>query len=310
MPTPKPSSWKVGLILTLGIVSVSTAAIFIRLALEAADTRGIGFSLVLAASRLSLAALLLLPTWRRWRQGSWQPSALVCSGLSGIFLAIHFATWITSLSFTSIAASTTLVTTNPIWVALLSWLWFKERPTWLTAGGIAIALTGGIVVGLGSSGASVGSHPLLGNGLALMGAWAVSLYFLGGREAQRRGLSIGRHVAIVYTVAAAILLPLPLLFATPYIGYPSEVYLYMLLLAVFPQLIGHTSFNWAVRWISPILVTLTILAEPLGAGILAFLVFGEEPGSTVLLGAALILAGVAIAALGAKPPQPETEPDQ
>ena len=295
----KPAIWQIWLILLAGIVSVSTAAIFIRLAFDAVAKPGVGFSLVLAASRLSLASLFLIPAWRNFRTVSLPQPALAYSIASGIFLAVHFAAWITSLAYTSIVASATLVTTNPIWVALISWIWFKEKPSLITAGGIGLALLGSLVIAVGSDSASVGSNPLLGNFLALMGSWAISLYFLLGREAQKRGLSIATHVALTYTTAAILLLPLPFLFGVGYGGYPAQVYWWILLLALFPQLVGHTSFNWAVRWISPTLVTLTILAEPIGASILGMIVFHENPGWVVAGGAILILAGVILAALGA-----------
>jgi drug/metabolite transporter (DMT)-like permease len=302
-PAARPSTWQVWLILTAGILSVSTAAIFIRMAFAAVDVPDVGFSLVLAASRLTLAALFLVPVWGNFRVQPLQPTALIFSSIAGFFLAVHFAAWITSLAYTSIAASATLVTTNPIWVALISWLWFREKPTRLTIGGIMLTLAGGTLVAVGGlEGSSMGSNPLLGNGLALLGSWSISLYFLLGREAQRRGLGISSHVALTYGVAAIVLLPLPLLFDASYRGHPPQVYLWILLMAVFPQLIGHTSFNWAVRWISPTLVTLTILAEPIGASILGIIVFQEIPGWQVGVGAAVILLGVAIAAIGARQP--------
>jgi drug/metabolite transporter (DMT)-like permease len=305
-PSAQPSSWQVWLVLTAGIVSVSTAAIFIRVAFAAVEVQSVGFSLVLAASRLTLAALFLIPAWRNFRTVPFQHSALYYSAGAGVFLALHFATWITSLAYTSIAASATLVTTNPIWVALISWLWFQEKPNKLTIGGIGLTLMGGVLVAIsGVEGSQIGSNPPLGNLLALVGSWTISLYFLLGREAQRRGLGISSHVALTYGVAAIVLLPLPLLFGASYVGYPAQVYLCIMLMAVFPQLIGHTSFNWAVRWISPTLVTLTILAEPIGASILGILVFQETPGWAVAIGAAVILLGVAIAAIGARE-QPQT----
>jgi drug/metabolite transporter (DMT)-like permease len=296
----QPSQWKVGLILIVGVLSASTAAIFIRLALEAAEISSVGFSLVLAASRLTLASLFLIPAWRSFRTTQFQRGALGYSVAAGCFLAIHFASWITSLLYTSVAASTALVTTNPVWVAILSWLWFGEKPLLKTSLGIAIALIGSLLIGLSSGGSPV-SSPLLGNLLAVVGSVAVSLYFLLGREAQRRGLGISSHIVLTYTTAALVLLPLPLIFGVGYVGYPSQVYLWIALMAVFPQLIGHTSFNWAVRWISPTLVTLTILVEPVGSGVLALLFFQENPGTQVIFGAVVILIGVAIAALGATP---------
>jgi drug/metabolite transporter (DMT)-like permease len=267
----QPLQWQVGLILLAGVFAVSTAAIFIRLAMQAnasTGVRGVGFSLFLAASRLAIASLLLLPAWRNLRATQLSPGALRYAGAAGVCLALHFATWITSLSLTSIAASTTLVTTNPVWVAIISWLWFKEKPTKLTILGIGVALIGGVLIALGDqAGVNVGSNPLLGNSLALVGALLVSLYLLFGREAQRRGLGIGTYVAIAYSAGAIILLPLPLLFGSTYVGYPVAVYLYILLMAIAAQVLGHTTINWAMRWISPTFVTLAILFEPVSTWI-------------------------------------------
>ena len=296
-----PQKWQVGLILVIGVLAVSTSAIFVRLSIEAANLSGVGFSLFLAASRLTLAALLLLPAWRNLKQVRASRSAYYYAAAAGFCLALHFAAWITSLSFTSIAASTSLVTTNPVWVAIISRFWFKEKLSKQTIAGIAVALLGGIFIALGDTDTvNAGSNPLLGDGLALMGAWMVSSYLLLGREAQQRGLNIGIYITIAFTVAALVLLPFPLIFRTSYSGYPSLVYLYILAMAIVPQLLGHTSFNWAVRWVSPTLVTLVVLFEPVGASFLGFLLFGEVPGVFVLIGAVVLLVGVAVAVLGNK----------
>ena len=298
----QPLKWQVGLVLVTGVFAVSTAAIFIRLALEAHATAGIskvGFSLFLAASRLAIASLLLLPAWRNLRATQLNSEALRYAIAAGVCLALHFATWITSLSFTSITASTTLVTTNPVWVAILSWFWFKEKLTKLTILGIGVAFIGTILIALGDqAGVSVASNPLLGNFLALVGAFMVSLYLLLGREAQRRGLGIGSYVAVAYSAGALVLLPLPLLFGSNYVGYPLAVYLYILLMAVAAQVIGHTSINWAIRWISPTFVTLVILFEPVSSSFFGYLIFNELPGLLVLIGAVVLLGGVAIAIAG------------
>ena len=297
----KPQQWQVGIILAIGVLSVSTTAIFIRLSIQAAGVQGVGFSLFLAASRLTLASLILLPAWKNLRQNQVSPQAYYYAGAAGLCLALNFATWITSLSFTSIAASTTLVTTNPVWVAILSWLWFKEKPSKFTVIGITIAMLGGILIALGdkSTGETL-SNPLLGDILALVGAWMVSLYFLLGREAQRRGLGIGGYSVLAYGTAAVLLLPLPLLFGSSYLGYPNIVYVYVLLMAIFSQLVAHTSFNWSVRWISPTTVTLAILGEPVLSSFLAFLLFSEIPQPLVVFGAFLLLLGVAIAVVGGR----------
>ena len=287
------------LILVTGVLAVSTAAIFIRLSFGAAQENSLGFSLFLAASRLAIASLFLLPAWVGLRQTTVSTVAYYYAGAAGGCLALHFATWITSLSLTSIAASTTLVTTNPIWVALICWFWFQEKPTKLTVMGMIVALVGGVMIALGDGEMQGGSaNSLGGDFLALAGAWMASLYLLLGREAQRHGLGVGSYAAIAYTTAALLLLPLPLLFGSSYLGYPNLVYGWVLLMAILPQLVGHTSFNWSVRWISPTVVTLTILGEPIVSSLLGWLIFAEIPSVSVLAGGIIVLLGIATAVLG------------
>jgi drug/metabolite transporter (DMT)-like permease len=312
MQQQRPASWQLIIVLAIAILSVSTSAILVRWANGAMDAPSVGFSLMFAAARMGLAALLVLPGWQQVigqlaieQPASEQPAsgrlwaggAIAYAIAAGVALAMHFATWITSLSYTSIAASTAIVTTNPVWVALLSWLWFKEKLPRQTLIGTTVALLGGLFIGFGSSNwTSNGSNPALGNGLALVGAWAATLYILWGREAQRRGLSIGGYVAIAYSTAAVLLIPFPGFFGTAYTGYPTAVYGCILLSAFIPQLIGHTGFNWAVRWVSPTLVTLVLLLEPVLSSIFGYWIFGEMPGPFVLAGALVLLVGVAIAA--------------
>jgi drug/metabolite transporter (DMT)-like permease len=257
----------------------------------------VGLSLLIAVIRLSVASIILIPVWHRRAAYPQSKAALGYAIAAGICLALHFATWITSLSFTSITASTTLVTTNPIWVALFSWIVWREVPTRLTLLGIAIACSGSVLIALDNTGVHAGSHPLLGNGLALLGAMIVSAYFLLGREAQRRGMGIGMYSAIAYSTGALVLLPSPWLMGSSYWGYPIGVYIYAGLMAIASQVIGHTSLNWSVRWTSPTLVTLALLMEPVGSSLLGYLIFAEVPGLQVLLGAIVVLGGVAIAIL-------------
>ncbi|BDG15550.1 DMT family transporter [Thermus brockianus] len=293
----RPSRLQILAVLLLGILAISFGSILVRLSLEASGERSLAFSLVMSAGRMGLAALLLAPGWLRplpSRKGL--PFAIA----AGVFLALHFAFWITSLSYTSVAASTALVTTNPVWVTLFGWLFFGEKPSGTTLLGVAVALIGGLLIGLGDAEGGGGANPLLGDLLAVLGAVAVSFYFLLGREAQRRGLSTLEYIRIAYTMAALVLLPLPYLFGGGYGGYPLAVYGYILLMALLPQLVGHTSFNWATRHIPPVLVTLAILFEPVGASLLAFLLFGELPGLPVLLGALVLLLGVGLAVVGGR----------
>ncbi|ACK73189.1 protein of unknown function DUF6 transmembrane [Gloeothece citriformis PCC 7424] len=297
-----PQTWKVTTILSIGVLAVSTAAIFIRLCFEAGGVEGVGFSLFISASRLLIASILLLPSWGKLKQTQVEPVAYYYAVGAGCCLGLHFASWTTSLSFTSIAASTTLVTTIPIWVSLLSWVWYREKPTKPVIFGIIIAIMGGILIAVGDTNTGrENSNPLLGDFLALLGAWMTSLYLLLGREAQNRGLTIGNYIVIAYSSAAVFLFPLPFLFETGYLGYPTEVYLYVGLMAILSQLIGHTSLNWAVRWISPTLVTLAILCEPIISSLLGWLIFGEIPSKLVIVGGIILLIGVATATFKTAP---------
>jgi drug/metabolite transporter (DMT)-like permease len=288
------------------VLSVSTAAIFIRLANDAAGGGGVGFSLFLAASRMILASIVLIPNWFRLGAERAPIRAYSLAIGAGIALACHFSTWIVSLSYTSIAAATTLVTTNPLWVSLVGWWWFGEKPSRMTFFGIFTALAGGILItlGTGDSGQEY-ANPLLGNSLALVGAWTVSLYLLLGRSARRAGLLLGSYITIAYSTAALFLLPLPLLAGGNYGGYSGEVYTYVLLLAIFPQSIGHTSFNWALRHVSPTIVTSVILFEPIAASMLGVLIFQEIPSVAVIYGGGILLIGVGLAIAGTR----ETSPD-
>ncbi|MCS6813050.1 MAG: DMT family transporter [Cyanobacteria bacterium] len=297
-----PSRWQIRLILATGVLAVSTSSVLVRLAFQAAGTSSLGFSLVLAASRLTLAALTMLAiTWStaRYRHqqprlpdvhSPQQPKTIMLGIAAGICLAIHFAAWISSLAYTSVAASTALVTTNPIWVALLSWFWLGERPRRLAMIGIGIAMAGSLVVAYGGS-STPGNNPLLGNTLALVGAWMVSFYLMLSTIAQQRGSNLSVYVLVVYSTAAIVLLPLPSYFHTSYRGYPSLVYGWIILLAAIPQLIGHTALTWSVRWIAPTQVTLAILLEPIIASGIAYLIFQELPTHWVIAGGLLIVSG-------------------
>jgi drug/metabolite transporter (DMT)-like permease len=296
---PKPKNFQLILILFVGIVSVSLAAIFIRLSLEEVGTKTLGFSLFLAASRLLIATSFLLPNWTNLVRLNASRQSYLYSILAGLALALHFASWITSLSLTSVAASTVLVTTNPLWVALFAWLWRGEKLTRLTFLGMLISLLGGIVIALGDKPSQPNFQAnLLGNLLALLGAIMASLYFLWGREAQRQGLNTQNYITIAYSVAALFLLPTPLLFGSSYLGHSQNIYLYVLGMAIFSQLIGHTSLNWCLRWLSPTLVTVAILFEPIAASFLAWLLFAEIPSRAIFWGGFLLLLGVALAVRG------------
>ncbi len=282
-------------VLFLGVAAVSLAAIFIRLAFAALPERGLAESVLIASGRLLVASVLVLPLALPARPLARDRRAVGLAALAGVFLALHFLFWIASLAYTSIAASTTIVTTNPVWIALAEAFYFKRRVArgvWL---GIGLAVLGGAVIGLADAGgAAAGPAPLFGDLLALLGAWAVSLYFLLGREAQR-ALGTTGYVGVAYPAAALFLFPVPWLLGEGYLGHAPAFYLWVFLLAAVPQMLGHTSLNYAVQFLGPTIVTLFVLFEPVIASLAGYLFFGELPPAGVFAGALVLLIGVALA---------------
>jgi drug/metabolite transporter (DMT)-like permease len=290
--------------ITLGILAVSTASIFIRYAQEEVP------SLIIAAYRLGIAAALLgFPALLRYRQQyrslSRKDSALI--GLAGVFLALHFASWITSLEYTSVVNSVVLVTTTPLWVALFSPLFLRESIGWQTAAGLVVALLGGIIIGVGGAcelstsgmdcaGSSqfVTGGSLMGNLLALVGAWMAAGYLMVGRSIRPK-LTLVNYVFSVYGTAALVLIGMGLAAGYPFFGYSNQAYLWLILLAVIPQLLGHSIFNWALAYLPASFVAITLLGEPIGSTILAFVWLDEAPTALNLIGAILILTGIVLA---------------
>jgi len=287
-----------------GILAVSTSSIFIRYAQVYAP------SLTIAAVRLVLASFVLavVVAWRhRSALRVLSRSDLGLASLSGFFLAIHFASWISSLEYTSVASSVIFVSTAPLWVAMLSPLTLHEtltRPVWV---GLGLALMGGVVVGLSDScgligrvlicppwGEFVAGKAFLGNGLALLGAWTGAGYLLIGRRLRAK-ISLIPYIFVVYGIAALILVIVMFAVGQTPVGYPRQTYLWLLLLALVPQLLGHSTFNWALRYLSATFVSITLLGEPIGSIILAYFLLRETPTVLMMFGAILILAGIFIA---------------
>jgi len=266
------------------------SAIFIRLT-EAPGT-------VIALYRLVFASALVLPvTVRGLRRSRITARGIWLSLAAGLFLGWHFATWITSLEYTSVAASMTFVNSSPLWIVLLGWLFLKERPGRTVSAGVLVAAAGGVLISLDSTGAGSGSAPapLAGNLLALSGALFVSMNMLLGRAAQRTGLSLLAYSGISYLAAALTLLPVPWLLGQPYYGpYPASAFFWIVALAIVSQLIGHTTMNYSLRFLDPTLIATVLLLEPVVASLLALAVFGELPGLLTAAGGAVLLGGIRI----------------
>ncbi len=278
-PTIKPY-----LGLAIGIVAVSFASIFIRLA-EAP-------SLVIAASRLTIASLILAPAaFIRGKDElrSLTKGDLLLALLSGLFLGVHFATWISSLEYTSVASSVVFVSTSPMFVGLASHFLLKERVSRQMFAGIAVSVLGGMIVGYGDFG--LGTRELFGDFLAIVGAVAVSVYLLVGRKL-RRHLSLLSYIFLVYATAAVFLIAICLVAGHTFSGYSRQTYLLFVLLAVVPQIIGHSSYNWALKYLPATLVGVATLGEPIGSTILAYFILTETPTPAKIGGGVLILAGI------------------
>jgi drug/metabolite transporter (DMT)-like permease len=228
-----------------------------------------------------------------------------------VLLGLHFGTWLPSLAFTSIAASTTIVTTVPVWVVLLVWATRGQRPSALTGVGVAIAIGGGALVALGDvDGLDAGSNPLLGNLLALAAAVTYSAHLLLGQAVQARGLGVWRWTTVVAGIGALAVAPLVVVTAPGEGPFPLRFWLAVLALCLVSQLVGHSSLTWSTRWISPTLVSVAILLEPVLASAGAAALYDEVPGPLVLLGAAVLIVGVALTTLAEQPsaPTPVDEP--
>jgi len=291
------------LVLLLGIIAVSTASIFIRFAQNSVP------SIVIAVYRLVIATGILAPIcllknreeFKKLTAKDW----LLLSA-SGIFLGFHFAAWITSLEYTSVASSVVLVTTTPLWVGLLAGIILHEKITPQVWIGLVIALLGSFLVATSQpnldtwfSSISSGIKPmdnrlLQGNFLALLGALMAACYLLIGRSVRSR-ISLLVYIFIIYGFAAITVVVMAKIQGHPLLAIDPKALIWLILLAIIPQLLGHSSFNWALRYLPASFVSITMLGEPIGTIILAFIILGESPNILEMLGAGLIFSGIVFA---------------
>ncbi|ACV10774.1 protein of unknown function DUF6 transmembrane [Halorhabdus utahensis DSM 12940] len=278
--------------LSVAVLAVSTSAILIRW--SAAP------SIVAAFYRVLLTTLLLAPVawWRQrsaFRRLAWRD--LAGGALAGVALAIHFAAWFESLAWTSVAASVTLVQSQPLFVAAAAPLLLDERVGPRTVAGIVVAVAG--IAGMSAAdllGVGVlGPNPLYGNALALLGALAMAGYVLAGRSIRQR-LALLPYVIVVYTVASMTLLVLLGLQGAPLVAYPPREWLLFLGMAVGPGVFGHTVVNWALGHLESSVVSASLLGEPLGSTVLALVLLGEIPGVATVVGGVVVLIGIVVTA--------------
>ncbi|MEO0071635.1 MAG: DMT family transporter [candidate division WOR-3 bacterium] len=275
-------------VLCFGVIALSFASILIRLTPAP--------SIIIATGRMIFSSLILTPIFLKnlpARKTQLKTVNWFLTILSGLFLAAHFALWIESLKHTTVVSSVVLVAMNPIFVSLLAPLFLKERVTWHTWVAVGLGILGALLI----AGPTLGSTRITaGNLFALSGALAASGYVLVGRKL-RPGLSLVNYIYPVYSLAAITLLIIALLTGQRFTGYPLKAYLFILLLAIGPQLLGHTSFNWALGYLNAPVVAMFILGEPVGTTILAWLLLHQPPTFLELIGGIIICTAIYLATL-------------
>lgn len=282
------------LLLPIAIIAVSSASILIRLA--EADPVAVTFW------RLAVATVITVATaeasGRRIRIGGWWPAAV----LAGAFLSAHFITWISSLFYTTIAISTTLVNVHPLFMLAISRYGLSEEVSRRTVAGVASSVAGSAL--MFSAAADLGGTNLLGAALALAGALAFAGYLAVGRLVRARADTLS-YTAVAYGFAALFALAIALGTRAKLLGYSPEVYLLFAAIAVVPMLLGHSIFNYLLGRYRAITVAVGALGEPVGATLLAVPVFGQVPSPSAIAGMALISAGVVVVSLEeAQPKKP------
>ncbi len=283
---------KTVLVLTAGILSISFSAIFIRFCNDVPPV-------TIAAYRLIIASVILISiaAFKKTSLKDIGKKEILLSILSAIFLSLHLLSWITSLKLTSITSSVVLVTTNPIFVAVFSYIIFKEKQPKELIIGIILSVLGSCVLAIGDGGISslgiANKEALIGDILALIGAIMASGYLITG-SIMREKMDTFKYILIVYPVTA-VLLSIFLLFGDfKLTGFKATSWLNIFLLGTVSQLIGHTAFNWALKHLKTSMVAISILGEPIGASILAFLFFKETISLTQFLGIICIFTAITI----------------
>ena len=319
MPTDSPSAATTSkpvtayLVVVIAIVTTSSAAILIRFALLE-DMPPV----MIVAARLLIATAVLTPiALRRYKSTitALSRSELLLITISGICLALHFTAWVSSLQHTTVLVSVVVVSTGPIWVAILEVAFLRIRLSRLVILGLLVALIGGALIGipLGNSANDLvaATNPdnatLTGALLALLGALTVSVYMLIGRKL-RATLPVVPYVWLVYGIASLCMIMAVALTATPVLGYSNEGYLILLAMGLVPQLIGHSSLNYLLERFPAALVSMFSQLEPIGSALMALLLFRELPPIQQIIGSMIIIIGVLLASLGEiRPAQERTD---
>lgn len=270
----------------IGVLSVSLSAIFVKLANAEAG--------VIAFYRMLFSVIIMAPLffWKYTRElKGLSKRDWIFSTIAGIFLAFHFILWFESLNFTSVASSTVLVTLQPIFAFVGTYLFFKEKITVKTIIAGAIAIAGSILISWGDF--QLSGSAFYGDMLALIACALVTGYLLFGQDVRKR-LSLVTYTMVVYTVSTITLFFYVLIKGESFGPYPSIDWIWFILLAIVPNLLGHNLFNWAIKFVSTNVISIAILFEPIGAAILAIIFFQEYLVASQIIGGLVVLLGIVL----------------
>lgn len=268
----------------VGVFSVALSAIFVKM--TSADSG------VTAFYRMLFSVLIMSPVFflkytheiSKLSKRDW-----LFTSIAGVFLAFHFILWFESLNYTSVASSTVLVTLQPLFAFAGTYFFFKEKLSIKTLVAGAIAILGSVLIGYGDF--KVSGSALYGDLLALIACALITAYLLFGQDVRKR-LSLVTYTFVVYSISTITLFFYIVFKGESFGPYPASEWMWFLLLALIPNLLGHTLFNWALKWVSTNVISIAILFEPVGAAILAYFVLGEYLSVSQIVGGSVVLAGI------------------
>lgn len=270
----------------VGVFSVALSAIFVKM--TSADSG------VTAFYRMLFSVMIMSPVFflkysheiKKLSKRDW-----LFTSIAGVFLAFHFILWFESLNYTSVASSTVLVTLQPLFAFAGTYFFFKEKISRKTLIAGAIAIMGSVLIGYGDF--RISGSALYGDLLALIACALITAYLLFGQDVRKR-LSLVTYTFVVYGISTLTLFFYIVFKGESFGPYPASEWMWFLLLALIPNLLGHTLFNWALKWVSTNVISIAILFEPVGAAILAYFILGEYLSASQIIGGSIVLAGITL----------------
>ncbi|MDM5228740.1 DMT family transporter [Cytobacillus sp. NJ13] len=272
--------------LAIGVISVSTSAILVKV--SSAPSGVIAFYRLLFSVLFMLPVFLIkyVPELRLITRRDW-----IYSIIAGVFLAFHFILWFESLNYTSVASSTVLVTLQPLFAFAGTYFFFKEKFTWKAILSGFLAIAGSVIISWGDF--QISGTALFGDILAIIACALVTAYLMFGQTVRKR-LSLVTYTFVVYSISTITLLFYVLIVEEPLLPYGTGDWVYFILLALVPTLLGHTLFNWSIKWLSTSTISMAILFEPVGAAVLAYYLLHESILWTQILGGTIVIGGITL----------------